>query len=316
MSSSRIAIALRRRFEWDRWNRPLLVGNAIAVAAAIVLMTSGSSGFGADAQAWWHVDIQHPYWTFDYGTPGGFFYSPAFAVALAPLGLLPWSAFLALIIALDITALGWLVGWRWIGYALLLTPVMDELRGPNIDIPLAAAIVLTFERPALWAFVLLTKVTPGIGILWFAVRRQWRYFAIAFGATVLIAGLSFMIAPNAWFEWVELLRDNASRPTPNLAFPVPLAARLPIAAIMVVYAARTNRRWLVSIAAFLAIAVIWRPHYVLLLGVIAAWRLARQRNGPRPATSSAASRLRSLPQLSRPERPAATGPKGYEDPIL
>ena len=43
------------------------------------------------------------------------------------------------------------------------------------------AIVLGFRWPFTWAFVLLTKVTPGVGLLWFAVRREWRSLAIALG---------------------------------------------------------------------------------------------------------------------------------------
>ncbi len=46
---------------------------------------------------------------------------------------------------------------------------------------MAAAIALGFRYPATWAFVLLAKVTPGIGLLWFLVRREWRNLAIALG---------------------------------------------------------------------------------------------------------------------------------------
>ncbi len=267
---------LAARFEYRRWERPLLLGNVVAAVVAFAVMRYGSNGFGWDAQGMWQIDVQHPYWTVDYGTSGGYFYSPAFALVLAPFGLLPWIAFIGLLLAAEITALGWLVGWRWIGYALLLPPVMDELKGPNIGLLLAVAIVLGLERPALWAFVLLTKVTPAVGMLWFVVRREWRKLAIALGVAAVVAAVSFAIAPGAWLDWKALLLDNAARPTDQ----VPLLIRLPLAALLTIYAARTNRPWLVPIAALLGVAVIWRPHYVLLLGSVAAWRLRRRDQPP------------------------------------
>jgi hypothetical protein len=275
--AARVSPALARHFEWSRWDRPLLIGNAIAAAVAVLVVRYGSNGFGYDAQGMWQIDPQHPYWAPDYGTSGGYFYSPAFALALAPFGLLPWVGFIGLLLAAEVTALGWMVGWRWIGYALLFPPVMDDLKGPNIGLLLGAAMALGLARPALWAFVLLTKVTPGVGVLWFAVKREWRKLAIALGATLAIAAVSFAIAPGAWLDWKALLLDNAARPTDQ----VPLFVRLPIALAVVVFAARTNRPWLLPVAGLLSVAVIWRSHYVLLFGSIAALRLQRGDQLPR-----------------------------------
>jgi hypothetical protein len=257
--------------DWQRWERPLELGNVIAGVVAALLLVTAAGGFGSDARAYWSVDPLHPYPTRDYGASGAFFYSPVIALIAAPLSVIPWPVFLGLIFLVSIAALRWLVG-RWVGYALLLPPVMNELLGGNIDLLLTVAIVAGFRRPALWAPVLLTKVTPGIGLLWFAARREWRALAIVAGVTLPLVAVSFVIAPSAWREWVEILTDNAGRPPGPLAFPIPLLLRLPLAALLVVMAARTNRPWLVPIAAFLSIAVIWRPHYVFLLGAPAVWR--------------------------------------------
>ena len=62
-----------------------------------------------------------------------------------------------------------------------------------------------FRYPAAWSLILLTKVTPGIGLLWFAVRREWRSLAIALGATAVIAAVSLAIDPRAWFEWFGVI---------------------------------------------------------------------------------------------------------------
>ncbi len=50
--------------------------------------------------------------------------------------------------------------------------------------------MIGFRYPAAWSLILLTKITPGIGLLWFAVRREWRALAIALGATAAIASVS------------------------------------------------------------------------------------------------------------------------------
>ena len=68
-----------------------------------------------------------------------------------------------------------------------------ELAGGNIHLLLAAAIVLGFRWPWTWSLVLLTKITPGIGLLWFVVRREWRNLTIALGGTAAIVAVSFVL---------------------------------------------------------------------------------------------------------------------------
>ena len=53
---------------------------------------------------------------------------------------------------------------------------------------MALAIVWGFRHPWTWSFVLLTKVTPAVGLLWFVVRREWRNLGIALGASAVLAG--------------------------------------------------------------------------------------------------------------------------------
>ena len=52
-------------------------------------------------------------------------------------------------------------------------PVALELYHGNVHLLIAAAIALGFSYPWTWSFVLLTKVTPGLALVWFAVRREW-----------------------------------------------------------------------------------------------------------------------------------------------
>jgi hypothetical protein len=98
--------------------------------------------------------------------------------------------------------------------------------------------------------LLLTKVTPGVGVVWFGVRREWRNLAVALGVTAAVAALSFAFAPGAWFEWFGILREGAQMEPGGI--PVPVTVRAPIAALLVVIAARRDWRWLLAVAVMLA----------------------------------------------------------------
>ena len=92
---------------------------------------------------------------------------------------------------------------RWLAAGVILG--LMELAGGNIHLLLAAAIVLGFRWPWTWSLVLLTKITPGIGLLWFVVRREWRNLTIALGGTAAIAVSVRSPPPDAWFQWAEVL---------------------------------------------------------------------------------------------------------------
>ena len=124
-----------------------------------------------------------------------YLYSPAFAQFLSPLYVLPFEAFFVLWTAASVAVLYWLVRpWPW-ALLILLLPWTYELFVGQVHLFIAAAIVLGFRWPALWAFNILTKVTPGVGLLWFLVRREWRPLAIALGTTARDRGC--LVPPRA-----------------------------------------------------------------------------------------------------------------------
>jgi hypothetical protein len=202
------------------------------------------------------------------GVSGAYLYSPAFAHLIAPLTALPLPMFAAVWTGLLVFALGWLTGWRafFIG---VLAPVTMSIAIGQTDLLMAAAIVLGFRWPATWAVVLLTKITPGIGLLWFVVRREWRNLAIALGGTALIVAVSFALMPDAWFAWGEVLSRVAGRDGTWAAVPIPFIIRLPIAIAVVVWGAWTGRRWTVPVASMLALPALWYGGLSMLLAVIA-----------------------------------------------
>ena len=114
-----------------------------------------------------------------WGEYEAYVYSPAFAQILWPFTFLPWPVFAALWTAASIGCLFWMrVPWM-----LAFPGVIDDILRGNIHVFLAAMVVVGFRYSGAYAFGILTKVTPGIGLLWFAVRREWRPLVWALGVT-------------------------------------------------------------------------------------------------------------------------------------
>jgi Glycosyltransferase family 87 len=251
----------------------------------------------------------HAYWATNSGISyaganpfliGAYLYAPVFAQAIAPLTTLPWPVFAATWTALSLAALIWLAG-RW-SFALLFTGALAlELYLGQIDIFIAAAIVVGFRYPVAWAFPLLTKVAPGIGLIWFAVRREWRSLAVAITATVGIAAISAILAPEAWRGWYDLIRRSVmERQTIDGDYlAVPIWLRLPVAVTLIAWGARTDRYWTVPVGVLIGMPILWINVFTLLLAVIPL----REELGMTPAR---AWLLREVPAA----RPALVGESG------
>ena len=274
--SAPLAVA-RQRSPWPAISRsrPHLTGlTGLTLAAGIwftVVVLAVPFGrswrTGQEAFCYWIANLDVPYALSNWTSPVAYVYSPAFLQAVSPLTRLPWLAFIGIWTAILLLAVRFLTGPRLFAVGVLLAAV--ELIGGNISLLLAVAMVIGFRWPAAWAFVLLTKVTPGIGLLWFVVRREWRQLGIALGATALVVGISALFMPAAWLEWVTLLVGLAGRDGTWAAVPIPFLVRIPIAIAVVVWGARTNRRWAVPVAGMLALPALWYGGLTMLLAVIA-----------------------------------------------
>ena len=234
-----------------------------------------------DAYAYWTTRTGEFYATAETGRIGAYLYSPAFAQALAPLVVLPLAFFTAIWTAINFAALWWLLR-RWALPSLLFLPIPFEIISGNVHLLYAVAIVAGFRYPATWALMLLTKVTPGIGLLWFLARREWRALAIALGVTAAIVAVSFVLDRSAWEHWIAILRSDlagagqGSIQTPGWYLAVPLLPRLAVAALITVAAALTDRRWLLPVAVVIALPVVWMNGLAVLAAVVPLW-LARSR---------------------------------------
>ena len=242
----------------------LIISGWLATGFALIVVTSIAHSVGYDAFSYWSIDFSDLYgraMSSNFAL-GAFRYAPPIAFVFGPLAALPWWLFLWLWEALMLGLIAWL-GGRWALVLLALPPVALELYHGNVHLLIAAAIVLGLRYPAAWSFVLLTKVTPGVGLLWFAVRREWRALAIALGATAIIVAATLVVAPDYWREWVDSLVSNLNEPQ-WFSVPPPAPIRLPVATAIVIWGARTDRPWTVAVAATLGLPIIW-PHGLCVL---------------------------------------------------
>jgi len=272
----------------ERILRPARHGAFIALATYLVLLGSGHIPLAVDAHAYWTADPVSPYWQSRLGDFNGYFYSPIFAQLLWPLTRLPWNLFAAAWTAVLIAALYVQTG-RWFGLVVPLVGV--ELAMANIHILLGLAVAAGLVWPAAWAFALLTKITPGIGLLWFAVRREGRPLAIAALATAALVLPSFLLGPGLWIDWVRLVASPLG--TPN-GIEIPLVVRLPVAAALIAWGGRTDRRWTLVVGSWLAVPALWWNSTAVLVALIPLLdrtvplaRLASRRGRPLAPSSAA-----------------------------
>jgi hypothetical protein len=246
------------------------------VAAALTLLlvlffagraTAGDWPTGREALCYWAPSLADPYAQSDWTAPLAYVYSPAFLQALEPLRALPWLAFLAAWTALLLGAVRWLVGARLWPLGILVA--LPEIAGGNIHLLLAVAIVAGFRWPAAWAFVLLTKVTPGVGLVWLVARGEWRAAGAAIGVTAAVVIASAALDPSAWRDWSAVLAASTGQTTGTWsAIGIPLVVRLPLAVALVAWGSRTGRRWVVPVGAMLALPALWFGSLAMLLAVI------------------------------------------------
>lgn len=264
----------------------VLAGLAFLVYLFVVVGPAVGT-FGFDAFAYWAVDGSNPY-RVAVGGLGAFTYTPVMVRLFAPLGTLEWPTFLWLWSGLLLGTVLWLGGRRFL-WVLAFPPVALELFHGNIHLLLAAMIVIGFRYPAVWAFGILSKVTPGVGLLWFLVRREWRSLAIALAVTGVIGGISLLLDGTLWREWIALATSAASGGQVTQAqVDVPLLVRVPIAAVVVAWGARTDRRWTVPVAVTLSMPVLWPSSFAVLAACLATWGPNPERSGAAQVAGSAA----------------------------
>ena len=222
-----------------------------------------------DAYAYWTTRGGDLYDGQTAGAMGAYLYSPAFAQLIRPLTILPWPIFVTIWTAFNLAIVWWLLG-RWSLPAMLFIPIPFEIVSGNVHLMYAAAIVLGFRASFTWALPILTKVTPGIGLAWFAVRREWRQLGLALRRDRADRrGLGRARSRRCGGSGSTSSPASSSTPaTPGWYLPVSLIVRLPIALVVAAVAGLTGRAWLLPVAVTLALPVLWLNSLAILAACV------------------------------------------------
>lgn len=250
-------------FDWSRLALGVMVTLGLVSGIAQV---AGITPRPYDFDFYWHAtdfgDLYPADWL---NLDKAYVYPPVLAQLLYPFHVLPYAVVAPAWIVLCFAS-AWYCLRAWslplfgVGFLAPLLP-QDNILGAwlgtalvgNVQFPMAAAIVLGLRHPGWFAVPLLTKLTVGVGILWYAFRGEWRRLAIGLGVTVAIVVVSILISPGAWFEWARFSIDNYGGPSSPPIIGPPLPVRVVAAAALVWFAARTDRVWIVPLACGIAI---------------------------------------------------------------
>ena len=202
----------------------------------------------------------------------GYVYSPAFSLLAEPFRWFPIQVMQGAIRIGDTLALAYLVT-PWLGAAMILVDfpgVRASLGAGDIGFIVGALMVWVLWRPWLWPALLLTKVSPGVGLAWHLARREWRALGIALGVTALLILVTLPFMWSAWFDWVGVL-TGSNVGIAEAYTGLPLIPRLLFGACIAGVAGLLGWSWLVP----LAVAVSYpNPNLTHWLVLFASLRLA------------------------------------------
>jgi hypothetical protein len=249
---------------------PMRDGYLLAAGLWVIAIAVGLVPPGGDATTFFANRWPDPYGVTDYASGAGFYYSPPIALLFAPLTAFGLPLFSATLTATGFAALYGILGrWAWLG--LLFPPVWWDLSAGNVNTLLGFVAV---TGGAWWSVALLTKVTPGVGLLWHVVRQEWRAAGIALGITSTVCLVSALAAPQLWRDWVgSLLSNSIAYVGPGyFTIEVPLLPRLVGAIVLVTIGGRRDWRWALPVSVVLAMPVLWWSCLAALVGVAAKRR--------------------------------------------
>jgi hypothetical protein len=266
-----------------------LIGAIGLVAVWLWISLSDVRPSVVDATVYWHLDLDHLYDESLVNRVGAYLYSPVFAQIGEPFTFLRWTVWYATWTGLSVLLLAWMLRPAAALLTLAFPLVGNALWSGNIHFLTAAAAVLAISLPVAWAFPLLTKVTPGVAILWHGARREWRSLAIALAATALVSAISYALVPQLWSEWFAVLRNSSDAPPVNSLLPLPLAPRVALGAVIVVIGGIRGWAWTIPVAMVVAQPVFWTAGLAVLVAVVPLSRPPAGRVAPTDGARAASS---------------------------
>ncbi len=262
------AMAMAERLDWLRSRDHLpwteLLGYGLLAALAGI---TASAVPAIDARMYFDTGVADPYTGSILGAPN-YTYTPVLTQLLEPFRFLGWDAFRTLWVFAGYAALAYLVG-PWLGILLVIAyfpPLVWEFDVGNVNLFIGVAIWAAFRFPALWAIPILLKPPLAIGLLWFAIRGDWRALGTAVGTTVAVAAASFVIAPQLWLDYVNAIPGFVDTATtvPSVWWPL----RLVVATLLIAWGARNAQHWTVALGAIMAHPLSSLSGWVVALGFV------------------------------------------------
>ena len=274
---------------------------------ALALLVMHDGGRAYDAHAYWlagrhvldgtplydpHVDIE---------TLGAFKYPPLFAQAIAPFTVLPELAFDWLWRIVCILCLRALVGsWRNFGLALLFPPIWNELSISNVTFPVAYVAFLALRgRPTFLPVAIALKFGPALLVPFILLRRgaaDRRRLLIGFASFAGLCGVSFLVAPGAWHDYLGTIGPQAASGiggAPAIAFSqsgaLDFAIRGGLGLAAVIIAIAFDEERLAWAAAVITVPVLFFARLAPLVALFPWTRvrtMVRRSSVPAPATAT------------------------------
>lgn len=247
------------RLEALKWGASI-TGYALGIVY-LVLITNGRLETGIDLGAYLRAGLDlragHAVYVGQIGDATNFPYAPTWAVIAAAASFLPGALLQALLMVLDIAAVRYVCGsWRAAGYVFAWPLTAFVMTSGNVDILIAAAIVMAWrEHAGPLVAMSLTKIAPALALPPYRWRQIAGTAAICFAVTLPWWHL--------WPEWIAyLLRQPALI---SISIPIPWYIRLPIA---LAFLAWLRRPWAAALATVVAMPSLYLSTSVILIAPV------------------------------------------------
>ena len=207
-------------------------------------------------------------------TPYAYWYPPIVAQVLAPVALvLPSLWFTAAWTLLLLGCLLWLAD-RQVLVALAMVafpPVAVEFWFRNVHLVLAVLLVLGIRRSgSMFSAGAGIKLSPGLGLVWLAIKGRWRatFMAAVVGFVILV--VSVALSPGAWADWIGIATGRGPGDVASF-IPLPFWVRALSGLAVAAIGARARQPWdgvLLVIGVTIALPTLWMTALSTLAAVV------------------------------------------------
>ena len=263
---------------WGLFAREMVIDAGHSAA----LIGEDLGGRAVDTFAYWLagrnlVQGQELYWAEHLDQLGAYLYPPPFAFAWAPLSFLPgvvaeWGWRVLGVLCVRYMAGSWQVTGLW----WLFPGSLMEITSGNVTLQLAAVTVAGLRG---YAHGILPSVLVKFGAIavvpFLRLKRPAPRRGLVIGGAIAagIVGVTFLLAPGLWFDYLEMVTSQSGsdfNPLMIHLMPTPmtdLLLRAAIAAGLVYVSVRWDSPHAAYVAAFLLTPTLWFFRFSVLLAL-------------------------------------------------